>query len=340
MVRAWGAKGRGEHGAFGIVLVLSILLTSCGIKGPPRPPEPVVPDAPRKFGVRVREGCVEMVWVAHEADETGEVAAASWEVLRAERLDPGELHAFKVIASTPDAEYIDCSLAPGVNALYMVRGVSEKGETGDSSMVAAVAVFNPPMELVNPKASGGDGFVDISWERGSELPEGAGFNVYRTQDPKRLPWKPINHEPIKNTNYSDGPLDNGVEYFYEVRAVAPVMGASPIEGPAAKMVSAVPMDNIPPSPPRGFIAVQSDTGVSLRWMMNQEDDLKGYVVFRRRRGRGKFKELFKEPVTDTAYIDDTAKKGAEYEYAVCAIDNAEPPNTSTRSEVQVVYLVR
>jgi len=52
---------------------------------------------------------------------------------------------------------------------------------------------------------------------------------------------------------------------------------------------------------------------------------------------GRFTELFYTPITETRYIDKTARPGVEYEYAVRAFDTSSPPNGSAFSDVQFVY---
>jgi len=169
------------------------------------------------------------------------------------------------------------------------------------------------------------------------MPAGTGFNIYRSEAATRFPWRPVNIEPAPGGGFVDGPVKNGTRYYYEVRAVAPVPGARPVEGPAAPLTSAVPADLSPPARPEGLTGIWTGHGVELHWLRNQDPDLKGYVLARRLRGRAEWRELFLDPIPQTMYIDRTARSGAEYEYAVYAVDEAQPPNRSAASEALSVF---
>jgi hypothetical protein len=319
-----------------VLVSISLTLSACGVKGPPEPPRLAAPGAPEKFKARMREGCVELKWLPPRIELPQYTPAVRYEVLRAEAL-PGQTPAYRLLDRTGDAWFIDCGLGLEERALYKVRGISDDGRRGAETGPVLVAKTPSPLAPLYPRTRAGDGYVEVSWDTPVDMPESAGFNVYRATEPLNFPWRPVNIEPVRGGRFIDGPLDNGVGYYYEIRAVVSVEGALAVEGPAGSLVRAVPADRVPPSPPRGFIAIWAEGGVLCRWLTSHEPDLKGYIVYRRLRGLGEFEELFLDPIIETRYVDKTARRGVEYEYTARALDGSQPPNVSPWSDIQVVY---
>ena len=312
-------------------------LCACGVKGPPEPPEPLAPEPPKNIKVRVREGCVELAWKAPKPATIETPPAARWEVLRADQTEPDELPAWELLARVEELTHLDCAIAPDAKVIYALRAVSPDGTRGKISHTTKIHNLDPPYARLHPQANPGDRFVELSWEQPPDFPKDAGWNIYRAKSPALFPWLPVNAEPVKKGHFVDGPLQNNELYYYEIRAVRLLNGLPAVEGPASPVVSAVPCDRVPPSPPQGFTAIWTEEGVALAWLSNPEPDLDGYKIYRRRKGLGEFKALFLEPIKDTRYLDKTARRGVEYEYVVCAVDNAQPPNQSAPSSIQSVY---
>ncbi len=323
--------------ALGLFLGLSWMCWSCGVKGPPLPPKLPVPAPPKDIKVRVREGCVELIWKVEEASGSKQVPAVRWEVLRAEEPAAGEGPAYEILGRVEKPGYVDTDVGLNQKVYYSIRGISSEGRRGRKSAPVKVLNLTPPPAALYPQSNPGNKFVEISWTPPRGLPEGAGFNIYRAPEVALFPWRPINASPVTDTRFVDGPLKNNQRFFYEIRTVVSVEGYPPVEGPSASIVSAVPRDRTPPDPPRGFTAVWTQEGVRMRWMANQSPDVAGYIVVRRRHGVGDFEELFLDPIKKTEYLDSSARRGVEYDYAVYAVDNATPPNPSNYSDVQEVY---
>ena len=72
-------------------------------------------------------------------------------------------------------------------------------------------------------------------------------------------------------------------------------------------------------------------GVDLFWAPNDEHDLAGYRVYRRKLPDGKWRQITPQLVTATAWTDTTTVPGTTYEYAVTALDVQVPTNESQRS---------
>lgn len=310
---------------------------SCGVKGPPQPPPIPAPGPPEDFQARVRENCVELSWQPPRSDSPDLLVASRFEVLRAREAGPGQEPAFMVIDRLSSTRFRDCSLSLEARAVYKVRGISAEGRVGREAGPVRVLNQDLPLAPTDLRSVAGDGYIEVYWNIPPDMPMDAGYNVYRAMESALFPWRPVNSVPIRGNKYVDGPLENGVRYFYEVRAVLDSGDYLPVEGPGGGISSAVPTDRYPPSAPQGFTAVWTEQGVALSWLRNQEPDLAGYMVWRRKKGVDDFKELFLDPILDNHYLDNTARFGMEYEYAITARDDAVPPNESPRSEIEAVY---
>jgi len=95
------------------------------------------------------------------------------------------------------------------------------------------------------------------------------------------------------------------------------------------------VDTFPPPPPTNLAAVGSEGGVSLIWDPSPGTDVAGYVVLRGEIGAAgppaTLAALTPQPIRESTYRDDTARRGSRYVYAVVAIDGAAPPNRSVES---------
>lgn len=94
-------------------------------------------------------------------------------------------------------------------------------------------------------------------------------------------------------------------------------------------------DVFPPAVPRGLAAVATaaengeQAAIDLSWEPGTEDDLAGYVVYRREEGEAWQRISPAEPVAGPAFHDDHVQPGHTYHYAVSAVD--QNGNESERS---------
>ena len=172
--------------------------------------------------------------------------------------------------------------------------------------------------------------LEITWRFAPAKKEGpsiAGFNLYRRTEGERFGFYPLNPEPVKGTRFVDAGLQNGTKYFYEVRAVRNFHGTL-IEGPASGVAEGIPEKQIPPSPPRGVVAVFQEGGVALRWDENPEPDVVGYDVYRRSAEETTFRKINPAPVKQSYYLDATADPKKSYTYRLKAVDSSRIPKES------------
>jgi fibronectin type 3 domain-containing protein len=89
-------------------------------------------------------------------------------------------------------------------------------------------------------------------------------------------------------------------------------------------------DRFAPSPPTKLIALAETGRVRLLWDPSPQDDVVGYVVFRRQAGAD-FRRLTDEPIATVEYSDRSVESGGTYDYRVAAVDRvgnqSEPGNS-------------
>jgi fibronectin type 3 domain-containing protein len=337
-----------------IVLFLSILLlaSACGKKAPPVPWEAIVPKRIVDLAALPREGRLLLEWTApkENTDKTPLIDLDGFQILRSEgfligdqcrgcgekpkpvyemKLDgKGEEKGKRLSIFIEDHE-------PQKVYMYQIVSVNRRGHPSSPSNPVWVywdAPLSPP-KRVNEKQE--DKRVDLSWE---PIEGASGYNVYRRGEDESFSSKPLNREPLHETQFSDLGVENDKKYIYSVRSLRRVVKTD-VEGKNSQEVAATPTDMIPPGSPIGLVAIPLKNGIELNWRRNQEADLLGYHVHRRRPGERDFRRLTESPLMKETYLDTQVELGQDYEYAVTAVDNSVRKNESPRSEeVRVKYL--
>jgi hypothetical protein len=144
----------------------------------------------------------------------------------------------------------------------------------------------------------------------------------------------VNPTPVEGRNFTQYGIRLGEEACYQVRAVR-VYGSARLESVPSETVCTTFVDTFPPPAPTNLAAVGSEGGVSLIWDPSPGTDVAGYLVLRGEIGAAgppaTLAPLTAQPIRESTYRDDTARRGARYVYAVVAIDGATPPNRSVES---------
>ena len=103
----------------------------------------------------------------------------------------------------------------------------------------------------------------------------------------------------------------------------------------ARPTCVTPVDTFPPAPPKSLALIAGGNGVSLLWEANTEADLGGYLVLRGEAPGDKLSPLTKAPITDTSFLDTTARRGPHLRVPGGRgrpIDAAEPERAVERVE--------
>jgi fibronectin type 3 domain-containing protein len=234
---------------------------------------------------------------------------------------PEEAKSRKMTAFVEDLE-------PRKVYVYEVVSFNRRGHSSAPSNPATVYWDFPPHVPAMVRGERGDRRVELSWE---PVVDAMGYNVYRRGENETFSLRSLSREPIEETRYTDLNVENDRKYIYSIRAVKRVVKTN-IEGKGSLEFSVTPVDLIPTAPPTGLVAIPLKNGMELNWRKNEEPDLLGYFVYRRKVGEREYKRLFADPLKKETYLDASVELGEEYEYAVSAVDNSPRRNESPRSE--------
>jgi len=329
-----------------------ILAAGCGIKKPPVPWETIVPKRIVDLAAVPREGRLLLEWTSpkENTDKSVLTDLAEFQILRSEGVliagecrgcgeKPKVVYEMKLdskeeVKGKKMSIFFEDQEARKVY-VYQVVSTNRRGHPSAPSNPVSVYWDYSPQSPRMVRGERGDKRVDLHWEP----VEGAtGYNIFRRGEEEVFPIKPLNKELLTGTSYTDLNVENEKRYFYSVRAVRRVVKTD-IEGKGSLDIPVTPTDLVPPSSPVRLVTVPLKDGIELNWRRNQEPDLLGYYVYRRKSGEGEFKRLNESPLTKETYLDTSVELEQDYEYTVTAVDHSVRKNESPFSEeVGVKYI--
>lgn len=332
---------------FKLVFYIGILILSlgCGKKGPPVPWDLVVPKRIMNLEAKPRDGKILLEWTSpkENTDKSPLTDLVGFRILRSEgilidgacRGCSEKAVVIKEIKLDMEKEKRGKRMTIFINGhepkkvyIYQVVSVNRRGYLSSPSNPVTIFWDNPPDPPKGIKVDAGDKRVDLFWE----TVEGAtGYNVYRRGEDEKFSNHPINSDPILKAQYTDLNVENEKRYFYLVRAVKRFFKTD-LEGESSEEISVVPKDLTPPSAPKGLVAIPIKNGIELNWRKNEEPDLLGYYVYRRKSDEREFWKLNQIPIEKETYLDTAVEIEQDYVYVVTAVDNSPQRNESLFSE--------
>ncbi len=332
---------------------MMVLAWGCGKKAPPVSWQTVVPKRIVDLAAVPREGRLLLEWAApkENTDKSPLADLAEFKVTKSEGIliageckgcgeKPQVIYEMKFRGEEGTKGQKISIVVENLEArkvyVYQVTSVNRRGYASSPSNPVTVYWDHPLPPTKRVTADRGDKKIDLSWDP----VEGAtGYNVYRREnEQEEFPMRPLNREPLTTTQYTDLHVENDKRYIYTVRTVRRVVKTD-VEGKGTLGVPVAPTDLVPPGAPVGLVAIPLKEGMELNWRKNQEPDLLGYYVYRRKPDEKEFKRLNEIPLTKETYLDKNVELEHEYEYAVTAVDNSVRRNESPYSEsVRVKYL--
>lgn len=328
-----------------------LLLTSCGYKNAPIPPQSVVPTAITDLLYQTNLEGVRLSWSYPVRTISGSSleSIASFELYLAEVAledycgtcpiafgDPIEIDGGSPIDGKirKKADYELLLLRPGYKYFVKVRSrTSWWADSYDSNIISFVW-YQPATAPQEVKATPGDGQVSLSWQPVTALTDGSTvttamqYQVLRSADGKDFQAL---REPVITTQFVDRQVRNGLQYFYTIQSMMVYKGEL-INGGISEQVAVTPIDLVPPSSPLAVTVVETGVGVKIFWEKSDAADLGGYRIYRRAADTDKYELLGEVSVEDTLFVDKTVKKDMSYYYAITAVDRAKPPNESNKSK--------
>jgi hypothetical protein len=231
----------------------------------------------------------------------------------------------------------------GTTLRYGVRVRDRRGRPSPLVVAPDLVPVSPPAPPSSLQATATAEGIRLRWKGPDPTgtpgrTESVRFNLYRSTPEGEYGGKPIHPLPLTVPEFLDTAVETGGTYLYMVRTA--VSESAPfIESTSTSQVRVVAEDRFPPAPPSGLVAVQEGTGIRLFWDPNQERDLSGYRVYRRKAG-GDWTLLPPDPVTQPLFLDSRVAIDDRLTYRVTAVDRSEPPNESSPSgEARVTVAV-
>ena len=243
---------------------------------------------------KVVGGGIQVTW--NEAD-----GAVKYKVYRKDAANT----VWKVIAIVTGTSYVDKSAAAGVTYSYTVRGVGADGELSPGFDRTGVSATIPkptaPANVTLGDAKVVTGGIQVTW---NEADGAAKYKVYR-KDAANTVWRVI--ATVTGTSYTDKTAKIGTKYTYTVRGVA-ADGKTLSPGYDKTGVSATAA---PANVTMGS-AKAVNSGIQVTWQ--RAEDAAKYRVYRKDAANTGWKAI--ATVSDTSYVDKTAKIGTKYTYTV------------------------
>ena len=351
--------------------LLSMITLACGKKGPPMPPLRRGPDRLASVSARQEGKGVVLTGLMPQHSQDGGPLAPIVEV-RVWRLDRGGLTGFPgaqarsaqrvaVRQFTKDAkriatvegealakalsgkrfDYLDPNPLggeipqAGKDLTYALTAVDIEKRSSPLSSFATLRLLPPPMPPANMRSELSENAIRLFWEppppQAQEIT--VQFNVYRSETEGLFLDPPRNPQPLAESSFEDTEFAFAKDYFYSVRSVA-VSGKASRESEGSASIKVSPKDVYAPAAPTGFAVSAEGNVIKLYWFPNSETDLAGYRLYRSTSETEGFTELARPGAADSTYVDAAVEPGVKYYYSITAVDTAEPPNESERSEVR------
>jgi hypothetical protein len=360
---------------FSTFLLLVVLFDlSCGAPAEPQPPHPVVPAAVTDLAARQRGDGGLLTFTPPDRNVEGARLATppNMEILRgfapagAQTPASGSLS----LVYTMSGQVLNTFLAgervefqdaikpeeiaqhAGERLFYIVRGRVSKRAASEDSNVASFVVHPAPTPITEVRATVVESGVELRWEPPATVSGGApltnlgGYRVYRAEPAsgaagasERTLQELAGQSP--SPNYLDGQIEWGKTYVYTVRSVAQY-GAEAVESGESHAVEVTPKDIFPPARPLDLVAVfvpaagATPAAVELSWAISPEADAAGYYVYRTGEGQEKPYRGTATLLLTPAFRDTSIEPGAEYTYAVTAVDrtgNESQPSKSVHIRI-------
>jgi len=321
---------------FGIIsiCVLSIILSGCGKKLFPKHIGEAPPPQVNSLRAQVMPRLVELSWSPVAAG--GKAVAYSilrselkWEnrnCLECPAPDQQQIQSIDASAAKAVSEgkfrWTDTNISYHRAFRYQIAVVDEKGNRMSLSNPAVAKVYPGPAAPVNVTAATQPHGVLVSWKpvlkdlEGNNLDAASmSFRVERLSGEKA--WEKASPSPVKGNSYFDQAVASELNYSYRVVPVLNIDDTDINGEPSSTVLVKAPEAMTPPPPDKVWIT-PARGALEIHWT---ESDGKngGYHVYRR---EGKeIIRLTASPVEHQPFVDQGAKKGATYFYAVSAVSS-------------------
>jgi hypothetical protein len=223
---------------------------------------------------------------------------------------------------------------------YAVRFTNRKKQTAGLSNQVIISPLALPAPPAGITAKLTQDYVLLTWSApvsnadGSTPPRAVGYNVYRSEDPKKFPPAPLNPVLLPKPEYEDRSFQFDKTYYYVVSIVGSLQDPYAESSPS-QLLQVVTRDTFPPGPPENLNPVAEGATVILLWAAPADPDVAGYRVYRSTEGGKERQALQAVLIQGLSYRDGTVQAGRRYEYFVTAVDARGNESAAARTTVEI-----
>jgi uncharacterized protein (DUF1800 family) len=198
-------------------------------------------------------------------------------------------------------------LPNGTAVSYRVAGTNSGGDGPSSNVASATPSAPTPAPTTAPtvSATGGDGYIDISW---TAVPTATGYKVFNVTG--ATPALVTTVTTSTTLTFKHTPLPNGTAVSYRVAGTN--AGG---DGPLSNTATATP--NVALSAPTNLSAVAGNAMITLAW--TPVTGATSYRVYRGTTSNGQSATPLSPQPTTSAFVDSGLTNGTTYFYKVTAV---------------------
>ncbi len=319
-----------------VAAIAIVLLSGCGYKDDPIPPQSVVPMAIEDLRYKIDGNNVTLQWSYPVKTIKGGAITdiAGFQLYRAGIPLDEYCKTCPVPFGSPQklpggasydgeqrrvASFTSAGMKPGYKYFFKVSSRTGWLAASPDSNVVSFVFSMPPASPENLTGKADNGEVSLSWQTVNTLQNGQAllgpvqYQVLRDGN--------IIAGPFAETSYIDRQVANGSTYNYSVQAVMSYSG-EPVPSSPGPAITLQPKDTIAPQPPTGAHAVATSEGIKIFWDAATSNEIAEYRIYRRANGEKKYTLLGEVKPIYTIYTDSSAKNNSYYQYVITAVDDA------------------
>jgi hypothetical protein len=228
----------------------------------------------------------------------------------------------------------------GEGYLYAIRFINRKNQTaGFSNQVFIAPVAIPVAPETFSRTLSRDG-IQVTWTAPEKNMDGstpariAGYNIFRSENPKDFPPLPLNAAPLDKPEFVDRSFEFDKSYYYRMTVVGSRANPFAESLPSAPL-AVVTLDTFPPGMPKNLSFVVDKGIVTLLWGPPDDADIAGYRIYRMEEGSMERLQLQEDLVTALSFRDDKARAGKTYQYGIAAVDTHKNEGLAVIAIVEV-----
>ena len=313
------------------LLIIALLLTSCGKKGDPTLKSFEKPQTVKDIKAMHREDELIISW-SYPSSEREKIKGFYVEKAIGDRQEgKGEVIEYKNIAFLKNdiSQFIDKDFKTEKTYLYKIRAYSLRNAISDDSPVIKAAPKELPKPPVKLSYKVTTDSIEIAWQAIGNGQEAIGiiYNIYKSYETGKYGASPMNSAPLKEPAFKDK-IETEKSVYYTVRALLDTELKD--EGYPSEGLEVNPESFIP-ARPKKLTYVPSKQKVYLMWDENRETWAKGYRVYRKKASETEFKLIGESILPAFTDNDPLSSKRSYYITAV------GPKKESIPSEVIEVH---